>query len=330
MNELLTIIVPVFNVEKYLIKSIESLLVQTYKNLQIILIDDGSTDSSGKICDALQKTDCRIEVIHQDNHGVSHARNQGIKIAKGRYIAFMDPDDTVEKTIYEEMYRNMKNNSAQCSVVGFKKIYEKDGCVENFNYDSELKIMTGMDALNCAMNKKDMWVGYPFNKLFDATILNTYNIRFNEKLIINEDSLFCYQYLLHCPVVVRAITPLYNYLIRDTSITRTILKNNKKIWGLLDAADEMLEFANINNKGGKMYQNIVKYSIEVHVQCIYYMFMNNIYDRKILKKIYQKLDYLYDMADNIPLNHRKQFFYLLARNFPYFTYNLVCIKRKFL
>ena len=107
MNKLISIIIPVYNVEKYLEDCLNSVVNQTYKNLEIILIDDGSTDNSGKICDLYAKKDNRIVVIHKENAGVSSARNVGLKIAKGLYIGFVDPDDYIAEDMYEILYQNI-------------------------------------------------------------------------------------------------------------------------------------------------------------------------------------------------------------------------------
>ena len=106
MNEtLISIIVPVYNIEEYLPRCIESVLKQTYTNFELILVDDGSKDKSGEICDEYQKKDSRIRVIHKKNGGSSSARNEGIKIAKGKYLGFVDSDDYIEKDMYERMVR---------------------------------------------------------------------------------------------------------------------------------------------------------------------------------------------------------------------------------
>ena len=107
-KELISIIVPVYNVEKYVEKCINSIINQTYKNLQIILVDDGSKDNSGKICDEFKLKDNRIEVIHKNNGGLSDARNAGLKLAKGDYIGFVDSDDYIEADMYETLYNLIK------------------------------------------------------------------------------------------------------------------------------------------------------------------------------------------------------------------------------
>ena len=99
--KLLTIVVPSYNVEKYLNRCVDSVLKQTYKNLEIILVDDGSTDCSGKICDSIKEKDCRVNVIHKQNGGLSSARNAGLDVATGDFIGFIDSDDWVTEDMYE-------------------------------------------------------------------------------------------------------------------------------------------------------------------------------------------------------------------------------------
>ena len=118
-NPLISIIIPVYNVEKYLAKCVESVINQTYKKIQIILIDDGSTDNSGKICDDFKLKDNRIEVIHKKNGGLSDARNAGLKIVKGDYIGFIDSDDYIEKDMYETLLCLLIENNADISIVSF-------------------------------------------------------------------------------------------------------------------------------------------------------------------------------------------------------------------
>ena len=120
MKELISIIVPVYNVEQYLDDCLISIINQTYKNIEIILIDDGSTDKSGKICDEYAKKDSRIIVIHKENGGVSSARNAGLRIAKGAYIGFVDPDDWIAEDMYEVLYSNAKKYDADVSVCKYK------------------------------------------------------------------------------------------------------------------------------------------------------------------------------------------------------------------
>ena len=112
MNKLVSIIIPVYNVEKYLAECIESVLKQTYQNIEILLIDDGSPDNSGKICDEYEEKDSRVRVIHKENGGVSSARNVGLEQANGEYITFIDSDDFVSESYIEELYIALENGNS--------------------------------------------------------------------------------------------------------------------------------------------------------------------------------------------------------------------------
>ena len=119
MDDLISVIVPVYNVEKYVKKCVDSIIAQTYRNLEIILVDDGSTDSSGRICDELASIDKRIIVIHKPNGGLSDARNAGISIARGKYLGFVDGDDLIHPQTYEILLTNALKCDAEISEGGY-------------------------------------------------------------------------------------------------------------------------------------------------------------------------------------------------------------------
>lgn len=325
MEELISVIVPVYNVEKYLRICIKSILNQSYKELQIILINDGSSDSSGKICDELLLLDKRIIVVHQKNKGVSAARNKGIELSSGKYISFVDPDDFLEPNMYKILVDNIEKYSAQCSSIGLKKVYELDGHVELINSNIMLKIQSGEEALDDAISPDDPWLGFPVNKLFVKNIINMYNIRFNEKIIINEDSIFCYEYISHCVVSVRDTTPLYNYLIRDSSITRTILKDKYKILHLIDSLDILYDFGE-RYKDRIIFQRISSFYVNVYLQYIFYMFLNGTYDIDKIKICYLKIDKVAKELNLLPISWKKKFFYYVTKIFPLGMYYLVRLK----
>ena len=125
MKDLISIIVPVYNVEKYLNRCIDSILLQTYNNIEILLIDDGSLDKSSQICDEYMKKDKRIKVIHKKNGGLSDARNAGIDIARGKYITFIDSDDSVEKDLVEYLYKLVINFNTKMSICSHRVIFDE-------------------------------------------------------------------------------------------------------------------------------------------------------------------------------------------------------------
>mgnify|MGYP004636798191 CR=1 FL=1 len=213
MKELISIIVPVYNVEKYLERCIKSIIGQTYKNIEIILVDDGSKDNSAKICDDFMKKDNRIKVIHKKNGGLSDARNAGIEISKGEYIGFIDSDDYIEKDMFETLYNLCKENNAEISMVSYYEYYNgkliavrRSEKVEKFDKISALKellIDTKIQSHACTkLFKKELFEGmkFPINKSFEdiATTLKLFE-KANYVALLEE--------------------PKYFYIRRDDSIT---------------------------------------------------------------------------------------------------------------
>ena len=163
MDDLISVIVPVYNVEDNLVKSLSSLLIQTYRKLQVIIIDDGSTDNSGEICDYYGANDGRIEVYHIQNAGVSNARNQGLNYAKGKYIYFFDPDDSLEPDALWTLYKQIKNGAdlVECS-------YFKDFTnVKEEVIHPEKKISRLLDWAEEARDVADPWYTGNFEKTYE-------------------------------------------------------------------------------------------------------------------------------------------------------------------
>lgn len=179
----ISVIIPVYNVEKYLDKCIQSVVNQTYTNLEIILINDGSTDNSGCICDDWSRQDDRILVIHQKNSGVSKARNVGIEHAEGEYICFVDADDYLEGDGLKNLYSKMKEDTQLvCGGYVDESIYG-NVCVNDFDkYD---------DLYECILHGTG---GVPWGKLYRKDIINNHHIRFHEEIYISEDMIFNLEY----------------------------------------------------------------------------------------------------------------------------------------
>ena len=221
MDDLISVIVPVYNVEDYLEKSLSSLLIQTYRKLQVIIIDDGSTDNSGEICDYYGANDGRIEVYHIQNAGVSNARNQGLNYAKGKYIYFFDPDDSLEPDALWTLYKQIKNGAdlVECS-------YFKDFTNVKEEVIHPEKKISSQEAIRSLL----LWDGYLtsfcWDKLYNKEKIG--DIRFDSKLKIGEDNLFVFEYLLKCESVIVLDCPLYNYLIRENSAIGNVYTEKKK------------------------------------------------------------------------------------------------------
>ena len=221
MNDLISVIVPIYNIDDYLEDSLQSLLNQTYENLQIILIDDGSTDNSGVICDLYSKRDNRMEVYHLWNQGVSNARNHGLDRAKGKYIFFLDPDDFLEPQTIEILYAEMKTKSADLVECSFFKKYtdEKKKVVHPYAKISTEEAIKSLLLLD----------GYITPSCWDKLYIKEKigNIGFDTNLKIGEDDLFVYRYLLKCDSVIVLEYPLYNYTVRNNSAMGSMYTRKK-------------------------------------------------------------------------------------------------------
>lgn len=209
---LISIIVPVYNTLEYLEGCFNSISNQKYNNLEVIIIDDGSTDGSASFCDEYIKKDSRFQVVHLDNRGVSSARNVGLKIAKGKYIGFVDSDDRIVPEMYEELYNLMVKNASNMAICNQTRIINDNGIL-----DSNLKgvyVFNRNEAINEVLLGRT-FVGGPCNKLFDANICKEFI--FDEDIAYGEDLLFVIKNLLKCKNVVYTSKAYYNYYIRENS-----------------------------------------------------------------------------------------------------------------
>lgn len=261
MNNIkVSVIVPVYNVEKFLRRCIDSIISQTYKNLEIILVDDGSTDNSSSICDEYSIIDKRIKVIHKPNGGLSSARNIGLDEASGEFISFVDSDDYLESDMYEEMMINQQLNHSDIVVSRFYTVM--NGNVKLY-HDQKLEEFCKTHNLNLLFNyskniesKEKIEVtnyvpSYVWRMLFSNDLIS--DQRFNEKCIIKEDLIFLINCLVKNDVKMSIVDkPLYNYVYRGNSLSQNgYLPTNKFYKTIIDLLDSLL--------GGTMYDDIVKY-----------------------------------------------------------------------
>ena len=227
----ISIVVPIYNVEKYLKECIESILIQTYKNLEIILVDDGATDSSGSICDEYKQKDNRIKVIHKKNGGLSDARNAGIEVATGEYISFIDSDDYIANDMYELLYKDIKNEKADISCCSCFLVYKNRIDYGKADY---YEVMNSQRAIELLCTMGYMGVS-AYAKLYKTELFQ--NIRY-PKGKISEDIYTTYKLFDKANKIIYNSIPKYYYRQRKGSIT-----NNKIInVNALEAAKEQMEF----------------------------------------------------------------------------------------
>lgn len=217
--ELISVIVPVYNVEEFLPRCIESLLSQTYQPIEIILVDDGSTDGSGSICDEYAVNHSCIHVIHTENHGLSAARNRGLQEAGGIYIGFVDSDDWIEPEMYAVLLQVMVDSAADISCIRPKMCRDDNpGAPRKSGLIDEI---TEKVLFNAIIEDENIY-GYVWNKLFKRALIQEKNLQFNEKLLFCEDLEFTTKYLTVCTKGVYCDSKLYHYRQHSTSITNKV------------------------------------------------------------------------------------------------------------
>ena len=214
MNEKISIIVPVYNTEAYLNKCVDSLLCQTYENLQIVLVNDGSKDASPEICDGYARQDKRVTVVHKANGGLSSARNAGLAVAQGQYIGFVDSDDHVSPEMYEKLYMAIVNTGCDVANVMYERIDENGVTSPSAVPHKEDKIIEAQDFVReLMMHTGDVSV---CTKLFKRELFES--VKFGEGKL-NEDLLFMLDAFSHIKKVAFVGHVGYYYFIRSGSIS---------------------------------------------------------------------------------------------------------------
>lgn len=213
MEPKISIIVPVYNVEQYLERCVESLINQTHKNIEIILVDDGSKDNSGKLCDELAQRDSRIVVYHKENGGLSDARNYGIDKATSDYVGFVDSDDFVDEDMYEILLSNLLKYDSEISFCRLNDVYNDE--ITKDNTENKPYLMTSEQAIKMVLEAKVFSVT-AVNKLYKKSLFD--QIRF-DKGKIAEDAFIMVDLLSRCEKIAATEAKKYYYMHRENSIT---------------------------------------------------------------------------------------------------------------
>ena len=291
MSKKISIIVPIYNVEQYLDKCIESLVNQTYKNLEIILIDDGSKDNSRKIVNSWTAKDNRIKSIHKKNGGLSDARNAGMKIATGDYIGFVDSDDWINYKMYEVLINNLEKYNADISACAINKIDEKYFIDEKQVLNENICMFTAEEALENLIDegilKQTVW-----NKLYKREVINGICFEFGK---IHEDEFWSYQIFGRCKKIVYTYAELYYYLQRPGSIMDKPF-SIQRLDGL-EARNNRLKYIQKN-----FPMLTVKAKMSLFVLCLYQyqsmLISNNVENREIYEQIIGKYINSLDFSKN--------------------------------
>ena len=255
MEPKISIVVPVYNVEKYIHKCVNSILKQNFKEFELILVNDGSTDKSGEICDEYREMDYRVKVIHKKNEGQSIARNVAINIARGEYIGFVDSDDWIEEDMYDLLYEQCIANKSDISIIGIREITETNQILNTYipNFISLSEIIKR---------------AYPCNKLFKKSIIKENDLYFKEGKYYEDLELIPKLFLKSKSVsLINKVG--YNYLKRSNSTTGV---RDEKIIDNLLAYIELKNFLideNLYTEYEEEFKNSVKYFKKYYLNMLY-------------------------------------------------------------
>ena len=227
MNQTISVIVPVYNVAQYLPQCVDSILSQDYGNLEVILIDDGSTDGSGEICDRYAALDSRVRVIHQKNGGAAAAKNAGLRLATGEYLAFADSDDYLEPGAYGFLMKVLLENGADAVQGSFREVYRNRAEEQRISEE----ILEGYDYL--LRFPKDFSCALLWNKLYRRALFDGVFFEEGHKI---DDEYFTYQGFLQPRKVVRADRIVYNYRKRASSVMSSPESAERLVLDCLDSA----------------------------------------------------------------------------------------------
>lgn len=251
-NDLISVIVPIYNVEKYLPECIDSIIKQTYKNIEIVLIEDGCTDNSGRICDEYTKKDERIKVIHKNYSGVSGARNAGLDEAKGKYISFVDSDDYINEQFLEKLYNAIIENNTQIAQCNFIRVDDNKNEIHRRGYTENLKTKSGYEMIKEIYTKKCWENIIIWNKLYQRELFE--GIRYPVGKI-HEDEFVTPKILYNVNSIAIVEEYLYNYRKNQNSIMGKIFKVERL--DEIEAYEERLKF--FEQKGEKeLYELTMK------------------------------------------------------------------------
>ena len=267
----ISVIVAVYKAERYLRKCLDSLRAQTFKDFEVLLVDDGSPDGSGAICDEYAATDSRFRVFHKENGGVSSARQYGTDHARGEYTIHADPDDWVEPDMLAQLYAKAKAEDADMVICDY--FYEKNNAQTIINQHTN-----GISSLDNISNLfRSKFSGSLWNKLIRRSLFKQYNIKFPIGINLGEDYLVVLQLLLNDIRVFAINKPLYHYVSKKNSITQT---RDYKL------ALQQIDFVNQAESIVRKYQPSVEDIVYLKIMVKRDLFIHDSYPPELYKKLY--------------------------------------------
>lgn len=298
---MISVIVPIYNKAPYIKECLDDICNQTYRDLEIICINDGSTDGSGEIVKEYAKKDTRFCYIEQENRGVSAARNRGLELAKGDYISFIDCDDGLEKDMYSFLLELMKKYNADIAHCGYKKVH-LDGSSAEVGNSNICLVQGSEEALECLIGGK-YFTGSLWNKLYKAALFE--NVKFDKELKINEDLLVNFRAFSQAKCIVFSGTTKYLYYERkEASSTR--IQNEKKLLDALSVSEQIFKECMENETLQHISAAKLFYALtNVYRNYIFYPQYNN--QKEIKGKICKRIREIQPLCSNVPLKYRINF-----------------------
>ena len=309
-NELVSVILPIYNVELYLKECIESVIGQSYKNLEIILVDDGSTDQSPYICDEYAKIDSRIKVIHKKNGGLSDARNVGIQASSGAYIALVDSDDLIAQSFIEELYECCIKSNAMIAVCAYSKFSNEDEIIIS-NNQGNAQIISGRELVKQIYRGQAGKFGFvAWNKLYSRKLFDSVQYPFGR---IYEDTFTTYKLFLNSNQIALLNKSLYFYRIRPESIMSARV-SLKKIKDGVDADASVVKYF-YENRDCELLSYMSSLFCKQAILSYYKIIPKVNHDEKAEAKKYLKTVYrqTWNYCRGSSMNFKKKVFYGLIR-----------------
>ena len=322
----ISVIIPLYKVEKYIRGCIDSVISQTYRNLEIILVDDGSPDACGKICDEYAEKDSRIKVVHRKNGGLSAARNTGINFATGKYIAFVDGDDHIHPDMYSQLHFSILQSGADIAICNFLYVDESGKKIIDANKNMPIKteILTGRDVLERKMKEKNWWYWIvAWNRLYKKELFEGIQFPIGKQ---HEDEFTAHLFWNKSRKVSCIEDALYMYVQREHSIMseKYSVKRMDEIEAHLDRIkfliDNEYSAESIYHSFGIYYNSLVSSYI--------YVKKEDIEVKRRYKIIYNKYKKLYRdlMKNNAGIKSKVE--YTLSRISPYYFWKLKIVLNK--
>lgn len=287
MSAFVSIIVPIYNSEQYLPRCIDSILSQSYTDFELLLIDDGSKDGSGKICDAFTEKDSRVRVFHKENGGVSSARNLGLQEARGAWVCFVDSDDELLPDGLQTMV-GVISEKVDMVMGGYCELEGETLQTDTTSFGGDGIIDQNKALLTMYPSADLPYMGYPWGKLFKRNLVLENGVSFDEHIRIKEDTLFVVEYL--CGIqkqVFYIVTPVYKYVKSPTSVMGGMSRSyNPNYLTSFHAVVKMNGLVQSLSGRNKALSEVAKYEVVNRVYLVYgHMLENGVVDKKVVSEL---------------------------------------------